>query len=69
MRHLSKLTLRLEEGALRLLTSSIRLDNAIRIRGIKVGSAPLDVELIKRPETVDVSIIRRMGDVEVEVIH
>ena len=29
MRHLSKLVLRLEEGALLLLSSSVRLDNAV----------------------------------------
>jgi len=41
----------------------------ICIRGIKVGSALLDVELSKRPETVNVSITRRIGNVEVEVIR
>jgi glycogen debranching enzyme len=41
----------------------------IRIRGLKAGSAILDLELRKRSETVDVSVLRRIGDVEVEVIH
>jgi hypothetical protein len=34
-----------------------------------VGTALLDVELNKRAESVNVSIIRRIGDVEVEVIR
>jgi glycogen debranching enzyme len=41
----------------------------IRIRGLKVGSAFLDLELRKRSDTVDVSVIRRIGDIEVEVIR
>jgi glycogen debranching enzyme len=40
----------------------------IRLQGLKVGSGLLDLELIKRPQTVDVAIIRRIGNVEVEVI-
>jgi glycogen debranching enzyme len=41
----------------------------IQIRGLKVGSGLLDVEVSKHSESVDVSTVRRLGDVEVEVIR
>lgn len=37
----------------------------VRIRGLKVGSAQVDLELTKHHETVGVSIPRRLGDVEI----
>lgn len=41
----------------------------IRIRGLEVGSGLLDVELRKHSESVNISTNRRIGDVEVDVIH
>jgi glycogen debranching enzyme len=41
----------------------------VKIRGIKAGSGLLDVQLSKHSESVEVSTIRRIGDVEVEVIR
>jgi glycogen debranching enzyme len=41
----------------------------VRIRGLKVGSALIDLELKKNQESVDVSVSRRVSDVEIVTIH
>ena len=41
----------------------------VRIRGLKVGSAVVDLELTKHHETVVVSIRRRLGDVQIITIN
>jgi glycogen debranching enzyme len=40
----------------------------VRIRGLEVGSAVVDLELTKHHETLDVSISRRLGDVQIITI-
>jgi glycogen debranching enzyme len=40
----------------------------IEIHGLRVGSASLSVRLSKQPESADVSIISRIGEIEIEVI-
>jgi glycogen debranching enzyme len=39
----------------------------VRIQGLRVGSATLDLELYRHPEDVGIRIVRRDGDVEVVV--
>jgi glycogen debranching enzyme len=41
----------------------------VRIRGLNVGSALVDLELTKHHQTIDVSIRRRLGDVQIITIN